>query len=123
MNTDNKKVETEQCTIPSVTCCSRCGGKIDGDRWENGWPNYGYIHLGFAAQAFGALAGMEHIASREHFEAWSKRHKAMTKNDAQEVVFEWGAGYKYDSSDRYRLCYKCQKELLKTIGAFFGYGR
>jgi len=117
-----KHKKLKECIEPeynTITCCSRCGGKID-DSWWNEWPNYGKIELGFAAQAFGALGGFEHIAGSR---VPDKPHKAMVQDDAQEVIFQWGAGYKYDSTDRYRLCYDCQKELLKTIGAFFRYGK
>ena len=104
-----------------IVHCGRCGEPANpNDGWENGWPLYGRIHLGFPAQAFGALCGMEFIAERHHFKWWHKGHPAMTTNGAQEVVFEWGNGNTYDSTGRYRLCYECQKELLKVIGKFFG---
>jgi len=106
-----------------VSCCTRCGSNnIDTGRWEDGWPNYGRIEIGYAAQAFGALCGAEHCAEPEHFTAWHKGHPAMIENGAQSVIFEWGAGYKFDSRERYRLCRGCQKSLLAVIGKFFKYG-
>lgn len=94
--------------------CGRCGNVANPtDHWAHGWPLYGKIKIGFPAQAFGALCGMEHIADDEHWLWWREGHPAMTTNDAQEVCFEW----KHDNP--YRLCYDCQKELLRVIGEFF----
>lgn len=87
--------------------CSRCGCEADPDnRWENRWPLRGLIDLGFSAQAFGALCGMEYIAESHHFDWWKEGHPAMKINNAQRVVFEW----KYDGS--FRLCYQYQTELI-----------
>lgn len=113
-NDDNKAAPSVD--VPRLVRCGRCGSReIDGPRWENGWPNYGKIELGFAAQAFGALCGMRHCADREHFLVWREGHPAMTKNGAQHVCFEWKPGTKY------RLCYNCQKALLGVVGEFFGF--
>ena len=101
--------------------CSRCGECANpSDGWEHSWPLYGRLDIGFPSQAFGHLGGCEHIADREHFEWWREGHPAMTTNEAQEVIFEWGNGYRFDSTGRYRLCYDCQKQLLRVIGEFFG---
>jgi len=101
--------------------CGRCGSKeIDTPAWHTGWPNYGMIELGAASQAFAHLCG-ENIAGQKEFDAWHKGHPAMVKNEAQEVVFQWGGGYK-NISTAYRLCYDCQHELLALVGAFFKYG-
>ncbi|MBU2061154.1 MAG: hypothetical protein KKH44_04805 [Bacteroidetes bacterium] len=101
--------------------CSRCGQVANPtDGWEHDWPLYGKIEIGFPAQAFAFLGGASCIADSEHFDWWHKGHPAMTSNEAQSITFEWGNGYKYDSKGRYRLCYQCQKKLLKTIGKFFG---
>jgi len=94
--------------------CGRCGCIANPtDGWEHGWPLRGKLDVEFPAQAFGALCGMEHIAKPEHFKFWHEGHPAMTENGAQHVTFEW------DSKAAWRLCYDCQKELLRTIGAFF----
>ena len=102
--------------VPRLVRCGRCDSPVDGQNWENGWPNYGKIELGFAAQAFGALCGMQHIAEPEHFDVWHEGHPAMTTDGAQEVCFEWKPG-----ETDYRLCYYCQKELLRRVGEFFGF--
>lgn len=61
--------------------CGRCGSVANPtDGWEHSWPLYGKIDLGFPAQAFGALCGMQHIAEKEHFKWWSEGHPAMTDN-------------------------------------------
>lgn len=100
--------------------CSRCNKVANPtDSWEYGWPLYGKLEIGFPGQAFAYLGGAEYIADKEHFAWWSKGHPAMVRNEAQEVVFEWGNGYKYDSEKRFRMCYYCQKELLYAIGKFF----
>ena len=102
--------------------CSRCGNAANpNDGWEHEWPLYGRLHVGFPAQAFAALCG-KRIAGEDQFRAWNKGHPSMVKNGAQDVVFEWGNGVEYDSTDRYRLCYECQRVLLGVIGEFFGYG-
>jgi hypothetical protein len=94
--------------------CGRCGEVANPtDGWEHGWPLYGEIKIGFPAQAFGALCGMKHIAEPEHFSWWNEGHPAMIDNSAQSVAFEW------DCDKEWRLCYECQKELLRVIGNFF----
>jgi hypothetical protein len=98
--------------------CDKCANPTDG--WENGWPLYGRLDIGFPAQAFGHLGRCNHCADAEHFEWWREGHPAMTVNEAQAVTFEWGNGHQYDSRGRYRLCYDCQKELLHVLGDFFG---
>jgi hypothetical protein len=40
MNTDNKKTETKQCTIPSVR---RCAFTLDVDNWGLGTYLYAYL--------------------------------------------------------------------------------
>lgn len=107
-----------------LTRCSRCGrDDTNSHSWEDGWPNYGRIELGFSSQAFAALCGAKGCAEEEHFAAWRKGHPAMVENQAQSVIFEWGNGYKFDSRDRYRLCRECQRSLLTVVGNFFGYGK
>jgi hypothetical protein len=97
-----------------IVKCGRCGESANpNDGWEHGWPLQGKIDVGFPAQAFGALCGMQFIAEPKHFAWWKEGHPAMTKNDAQHIIFEW------KHTDEWRLCYDCQKELLRTIGKFF----
>ncbi|MHB1702379.1 MAG: hypothetical protein ACYCSN_20050 [Acidobacteriaceae bacterium] len=104
--------------------CSRCGGCANpNDGWEHVWPLYGHLEIGFPGQAFGHLGGCDHTADGVHFDWWAEGHPAMTKNEAQEVIFEWGNGFKFDSTGRYRLCYDCQKKLLHVVGEFFGIRR
>lgn len=101
--------------------CSRCGKVANpDDSWIHDWPLYGRIEVGFPSQAFAALGGAKHIADREHFIWWRRGHPALITNEAQEICFLWGNGYKYDSRGRYRLCYDCQRELLNMLGRFFG---
>lgn len=101
--------------------CGRCNKVANPtDGWEHGWPLYGHLEVGFPAQAFGALCGMGHVAAPEHFQWWAEGHPALIENGAQEIIFEWGTGYHFDSKGRFRLCYICQKELLKMLGQFFG---
>jgi hypothetical protein len=38
-------------------------------------------------------------------------------NEAQKVVVEWSHRHAW------RLCYPCQKALLRVLGEFFGYGK
>ena len=76
--------------------------------------------MGFPAQTFAFLAGCKHIADRAAFQVWDENHPAFTRWAAQEIVIEWGNGYQYDSTGRYRLCYNCQKVLLEVLGQFFG---
>jgi len=101
--------------------CSRCGAVANpNDGWEHGWPLYGKIEVGFPAQIFAFLGGAKNIADKEHFDWWHEGHPALTENGAQGVIFEWGNGYRYDSTGRYRICYDCQKALLYVLGGFFG---
>ena len=100
--------------------CSRCDKVANPtDGWEHGFPLYGRIEVGFPAQIFAFLGGADIIAFAEHFKWWSEGHPAIKKNGAQEVIFEWGNGYKYDSPN-YRLCRDCQKKLIQMLGEFFG---
>ena len=104
--------------LVSLTRCNRCEKDVDKGGWHNGWPNYGRIQLGFAAQASAVMMGIG-TATSEAVKASAITHDAVVDSKGQEVTIEWGAGYIYDSKARYRLCYNCQKELLKTVGAFF----
>lgn len=94
--------------------CGHCKEPIQPG-WENGWPLFGTIDLGFSAQAFGALCGMKTCASEAHFEIWSLGHPALEINEAQHLRFRWT-----EKTD-YRLCYSCQKELINLVGKFFKY--
>ena len=107
------------CRTPTsekdLVMCGRCGEVANPtDGWEHGWPLHGKIDIGFPSQAFGALCGMRHIAENHHFLWWGEGHPAMTKNAAQHVTFEWDS-----ENPKFRMCYKCQKELLKVVGEFF----
>ena len=98
--------------------CSRCGRTANpNDGWEHEWPIYGRLDIGYHSQAFVELAGGDVDAG---FQMWEQGHPAMIQDDAQRVVFEWGNGYQYDSTGRYRMCCKCQRELLAVVGRFFG---
>jgi hypothetical protein len=92
--------------------CSRCGSLLHG--WEDGWPNHGVIDLGASSQAFAALRGRPNVAEDSDFAWWRHGHPAMTVNEAQRVKFEWRDGAAY------HLCFRCQRELLRIVGAFFG---
>ena len=103
------------------TTCSRCGQCANpNDGWEHEWPNNGRVEIGAASQVFAPLCGAANCADRVHFEAWHRGHPAIVTFDAQAVVFEWGNGYKFDSTGRYRLCYECQRAFAAVIGVFFG---
>lgn len=95
--------------------CSRCGNRINLSRWEEQWPNYGKVQLGFASQIFGTLCGEDGCAKREHFKVWHEGHPAMTLNGAQQICFEWRKGGEND----YILCRECQREFIGIVGAFF----
>ena len=91
--------------------CNRCGDCANPtDGWEHAWPLYGHMVIGFAAQA-GLFFSHHRLVFPEH--------PALKSNGAQELILEWGNGYKYDSTGKYRLCYNCQKELIATLGKFF----
>ncbi|MDD5530948.1 MAG: hypothetical protein PHX21_13105 [bacterium] len=94
--------------------CGRCGKIANpNNHWTNGWPLYGYIKVGFPSILFEILCGNK--TTLEQRQAWwNKGHPAMTKNEAQEAIFQWS----YDN-DKYRLCYDCQELLIQTIGKFF----
>lgn len=99
--------------------CVRCNNVIDpsnGKRWEFGWPLYGSIQLGFAAQIFAKLADARGCADNEHFKWWKEGHAALIKNEAQEVIFDWGQ----NSKSKCLLCYECQSKLINMVGEFFG---
>lgn len=100
--------------MPENARCGRCDRVIDPDgSWENQWPLYGTIDLGFPAQAFGALCGAKCCAETNHFAWWREGYPAMTTNEAQRVTFMW------KSDSKWRLCRSCQRELLSVIGRFF----
>lgn len=102
----------------SQILCSRCGNVANPtDGWEHGWPNYGHIRLGIDCCSMDALTGDAGISCSRNI--WHDNHPMMEKFDAQEVVFTWGNGYEYDTVGKYRLCHKCQRELISIIGAFF----
>lgn len=110
-------------TIPEQTMtCNKCGDEFDTRyNWENGWPNYGSITLGCAAQSFGKLGGSgASVASKEQWEWWGKNRESPTppfiKVDAQEVVLEWGSR----TDGPYRMCHGCQSDFIGVIGKFFG---
>lgn len=90
--------------------CSRCQREI-GNGWEEQWPNFGRIEIGFAAQIGYALG----LGS-----PFPDRLNGFRAGDAQNLVVEWGQGYRFDTRDSFILCAGCQKVLLGLIGAFFG---
>lgn len=101
--------------------CSRCDATLKG--WEDGWPNCGDITLGCASQIFNKLISDEAVAGDEEFKWWhmqmsKKRHPVIQKIDAQLVVLKWAGGL----GEKYRICYRCQNELIRLIGKFFRFG-
>lgn len=95
--------------------CSHCGKVANpSDRWENGWPLYGKITIGLDCCALDSLWGDDWHESNLSF-----NHPAMIKSNFQQINFEWGNGYKFDSTGRYRLCWYCQRLLMGVIGDFF----
>lgn len=105
-----------------VVACSRCAKPANPtDGWEHGWPLYGRIEVGFPA------CSMDYLRPDPYnmkIERWSAFDHPVVKRDEcgwQNFVAEWGNGYKFDSSGRYRLCYECQKALLRTLGKFFDF--
>jgi len=103
----------------TLECCSRCEKKIT-TYWEDNWPNYGHIHLGISGQSERVLT--KHAKTKYPYQDHTKGCKAFTKSDPQELIIEWGSGYKYESRERYRLCCNCQVELVEILGDFFKYG-
>ena len=94
--------------------CSRCKKEADDGTWESGC-NYGRIQLGLSSQIFAALCPGKP-------DAWKIGHPAAVKNDAQEVIFDWGENYNKPEVSDYVLCRECQKELIGIVGRFFRYG-
>ena len=95
--------------------CGRCGQGIGGERWEYGWPNYGRIEIGFAAQIGYAMGGSTPFSGCVRF---------AVNDEAQSAVFQWSNGYRpgglVEHESEHHLCFDCQRELLKLLGAFFG---
>jgi hypothetical protein len=87
---------------PSIKC-SHCGGVLTGG-WE-GSCNRGSISLEYSSLALNALFG-------EGYNDFD--HPVMTPNNThQHIELSW------NSQGKYRICRKCQRELMKTIGDFF----
>ncbi len=99
--------------------CGRCASKIGKTSWEDGWPNWGKISLGCSSQSFAKLRGRTSgCATDEDFEWWrAVKHPVLIDTYAQEVRLEWGSYIR--ASTWYRLCRKCQNELIALIGGFF----
>jgi hypothetical protein len=99
--------------------CHRCGTDVDSQKRKVGYiGNSGEIRMEAAAQAFGYLQGAKHAAGHNHFKNWNNHdNSSIVKEDAQEIEIKWGCNNK-----DYTLCLDCQNELLRIIGAFFGYG-
>jgi hypothetical protein len=79
--------------------CSRCE-KEKGKHWENGWPNFGKIEIGFSAQ-------MEKVIKIPY------KSDLVEKMEPQKAVLKWG------NEEKYNLCSNCQEELIVIIGNFF----
>lgn len=93
--------------------CSRCNQVANPtDGWEHGWCIYGNINLGFHSRINDALAGK--------FISKIPKSNVIKDFGFQEITLEWGNGFKYDTTGKYRLCEPCQRELLNLIGKFFG---
>ena len=100
--------------------CSRCRRPIAFANWEEGWPVYGHLDLGYAGQAFATLTCADNVALDEDFAVHAEGHPALIRNEAQHITFQWGNGGDYDSPG-FRLCSDCQETLLNLIGWFFGF--
>ena len=117
--------------------CSRCGKICNPTKqWEHGWPNDGYMKLGWNSCIDFALLRDVPAARGDdnplrHAVIFGE-HPLVKKYGAQCIELEWAAfpplgrgefagqlvpvlaGHK-----RYRLCYDCQQKLLRMIGRFF----
>jgi len=95
--------------------CSHCGEVANpDDAWEYGWPMYGKITIGIDCCSLNYLWPDGYREKGMGF-----NHPAMVASGFQEINFEWGNGYKFDSTGKYRLCWDCQRKLMKLIGSFF----
>ena len=95
-----------------IVKCSRCGLAANpSDGWEHGWPLYGRIEIGFPSCLPDYWNG-----SRG---GGIPKIGAVKECSFQDIVLEWGNGYRYDSTGKYRLCYECQGKLLQTLGEYF----
>lgn len=88
--------------------CSHCGGSL-GEGWESNCNN-GTIRMTISSCSLNYLWGDDHGKIGFGFD-----HPAMTdkRNDYQNIEFNW------NSQGNYRICRKCQCELLGVIGNFF----
>ena len=110
--------------------CSRCGNVANpDDGWENDWPNYGQILLGFNSvihwplleKAVGPSFNPGYHENPIVKSVISGKHPAVKLFGAyQSIIIEWSAGdYPASISKKYRLCRDCQRDLLTIIGEFF----
>jgi hypothetical protein len=113
----------------SQVLCSRCGAVANPtDSWENDWPNYGHIVIGFCGTIQDVLLhrvpGTPDEKEKMVYALFNCKHPALSHKSctyAQKVDIEWAAYNKYPGkmNTKYRLCRPCQKELLEIIGEFF----
>ena len=83
--------------------CSKCKEELTG--WWNQWPNFARIEIGVSSRM------TDHLKIPYN-------HSLVKEFQEQKVVLEYGAGFKIPKSE-YRLCCKCQNELVELIGDFF----
>ena len=96
--------------------CDRCGSFDIDNHWTNGtgW-NAGEIILFRASQVCNPLyGGTKACAEVQHIKASNVPHKLIKDQTGQRVILRWG-----QTTESYRLCPKCQTELIRRVGEFF----
>ncbi len=92
--------------------CDKCGKELRG--WEDNMASgeFNIMHSGTIGDVFSEGAGLKDLgAQRDYFDA----HSAVTfgRMPHQSLVL------KYGGDNNYHLCWKCNRNLLETLGAFF----
>ena len=96
--------------------CGRCNKRLT-ESWEDGWPNYGDITIGVGAQALLHLYGTDLNGPSTAPYGWfpSELHPTIQpESGSQKVRLQWSP------KGEFRMCPRCQGELLGVIGDFFG---
>jgi hypothetical protein len=88
--------------------CSRCNKKI-GEHWTETMSS-GKVYIKHSSMLPHALFNINY---HTHEDVTSWKHPLIKKLDGQQVTLSW------DADNLYKLCPKCNEELLQTLGRFF----